>query len=683
MAAEAGTGIRPLGDADPRAVGTYRLTGRLGSGGMGSVFAGLDQFDRRVAIKIVHAQFSDDREFRARFTREVALLRRVRGTCTTPVLDADVDAPQPWFACEYVPGPTLAERVDRNGPMSGDELFALAAGLAEALVALHGVGIVHRDLKPQNVVCSPAGPRVLDLGIARSMEDSGLTRTGMMIGSPAWMSPERFRGHNSTPAADVYAWAMMVAYASTGVIPFGTGAPEVVAMRVLAEEADISGVPHPLRGIVERAADKDPLCRPSAHELLGQVTSAWRGALGAAQAPALDPVSDATSLIHLHWKDPAAGGGATADPGAADAHTVAAPRPAFGGVPGGVPGTPHGHGGPPGYGEAPANPYAPGPQAVPPYASAAETQTLPPVSVPPPPYGGGPAAGPAPDAYAAPGTYGTEAYHQAGPAAPHWPGHDPNDQADTVVGGIPPVSEPYGSAPPPPGPGRRRAERAAEPPRRDGRVGKPLMAVVAAVAVIAVAVVVVLATRGGDGTKDDPVAQPPSTAPDTPPKGTVQGPGVYDLRHIKLDIPAGWEARPMDDTSVCITPLELSAEERADCLRGGLRVWAGADLDRKTVFENVNGWTLGTPATSCPGEAGTGGKPTGKTTGRTFSKVGELTYEYALYTVKCADGRKIEPQVWWLPMSKISFSTAALPRTYDPVVQKIMSTADRSAYRSS
>ncbi|WP_436786066.1 serine/threonine-protein kinase [Yinghuangia sp. YIM S10712] len=681
MAAEAGTGIRPLGDADPRAVGPYRLTGRLGSGGMGSVFAGLDQFDRRVAVKIVHAQFSDDREFRARFTREVALLRRVRGTCTTPVLDADVDAAQPWFACEYVPGPTLAERVDRHGPMSGDELFALAAGLAEALVALHGVGIVHRDLKPQNVVCSPAGPRVLDLGIARSMEDSGLTRTGMMIGSPAWMSPERFRGHTSTPAADVYAWAMMVAFAATGVIPFGTGAPEVVAMRVLSEEADISGVPQPLRGIVERCADKDPLRRPSAHDLLSRVTSAWRGALGAAQAPALDPVSDATSLIHMHWKDPVAGGTHDGGAGSAHAHTVAAPHVVPGAVPGGVPGGTPGHGGspgqggPPGYGAAAA--YQAGPQAAQAYASSADTQALPPVTVPAPPdaYGTGPAA------YAAPGAgrQAADAYSPAGPAPAPWPGHggnDRNDQTDTIVGGtLPPVSDPS------PATGRRRAGRSAAPARRPG-AAKPLLAVVAAVAVLAIAVSVAVAMRG-DGKKEEPAAQQPSASPDVAPPGTVQGPAPYDLRGIKLAIPQGWEARPIDETSVCVTPLELPAADRADCLRGGLRVWANTKLNSKTFFESANGWTLAEPATSCPGEVGATTRPTGKTTGKTFAKEGELTYEYALYTVECGDGRTIYPQVWLLPLSKISFSTAGLARTYDPVVKKIISTADRSSYRAS
>ncbi|MYW00879.1 serine/threonine-protein kinase, partial [Streptomyces sp. SID3343] len=308
MTAEGGAEIRSLRQGDPQSIGPYRVTGRLGAGGMGAVYAGLDAYDQRVAIKVVHAQYADDPEFRTRFMREVNVLRAIRGTCTTPVLDADVDAETPWFATEYVPGPTLDVRVNQGGPMRGDELMGLAAGLAEALVAIHDADVVHRDLKPQNIICSPAGPRVLDLGIARSMEDSGLTRTGMMIGSPAWMSPERFKGHDSTPAADVYAWAMLVTYAATGVIPFGTGAPEVVALRVLQEEADLSGVPADMRLLVKRAADKEPNYRPQARELLASVTHVWRGALGNGAGPSLDPVADATSLIGQLWTTPASGG---------------------------------------------------------------------------------------------------------------------------------------------------------------------------------------------------------------------------------------------------------------------------------------------------------------------------------------------------------------------------------------
>lgn len=707
MAAEAGAGIRPLGDADPRAVGPYRLIGRLGSGGMGSVFAGLDQYERRVAIKIVHAQFSDDREFRARFSREVALLRRVQGTCTTPVLDADVDAPQPWFACEYVPGPTLQERVERQGPMTGDELFALAAGLAEALVALHGVGIVHRDIKPQNVVCSPAGPRVLDLGIARSMEDSGLTRTGMMIGSPAWMSPERFKGQNSTPAADVYAWAMMVTYASTGVIPFGTGAPEVVAMRVLQDDPDTAGVPQALRGIVDWSAEKDPFRRPSAHQVLETVTGTWRGALGAG-APAADPVSDATSLINLHWKAPAIEGGwasegSPAAPSAPPAPPVpgtgrrragrhaAAPAPEFGQdfpqdlQQGQAPG--HGFGQPGGFADGatvPAPLPVPPPGVPQPRGAGGSVPPLPPTPPPMPPVPPAPGPGAAAPAAYPPYGGGFDSAPGQAPGTPHMSGAD---EGDTIVGDS--LAGLFANSGGADGSSGRRRGRSADGDGHDGPGGgagsafarhrKPLIAAAAVVAAIVGVVAAVAAL--GDDKKDKPPA-PPVAQPDTPPPGTLVGPGVFDLSGLKLTIPAGWDARPNGPATVCVAPLALPVEVRTDCLRGGLRVWVGASPDRKLDFDDPAGWTLGAPAAWCPALApgATGPKP--KTSGRKFQKLGPLNYEYARYTVTCGDGTSIAPQVWWLPQSKISFSTGGLPKTYEDAVTQLITTMDKKSYKA-
>ncbi|WP_436771748.1 serine/threonine-protein kinase [Yinghuangia sp. YIM S09857] len=713
MAAEAGAGIRPLGDADPRTVGPYRLIGRLGSGGMGSVFAGLDHFERRVAIKIVHAQFSDDREFRARFSREVALLRRVQGTCTTPVLDADVDAPQPWFACEYVPGPTLQERVERHGPMTGDDLFALAAGLAEALVALHGVGIVHRDLKPQNVVCSPAGPRVLDLGIARSMEDSNLTRTGMMIGSPAWMSPERFRGQTSTPAADVYAWAMMVAYASTGVIPFGTGAPEVVALRVLQEDADTGGVPQALRGIVDWSADKDPLRRPSAHQVLETVTGTWRGALGAG-APAADLVSDATSLIHLHWKAPVMDGGWGAEGAAAPpapgtgrrraGRHAAAPAAEFGSAAGdgqAGPAAAHGFGQPGGAADGatvpaplPAPPGVPQPRG--PVGSVPPPPPLPPTPPPMPPPASPPgAAMPGGGATGYP-PYRNDAFPTA--TAPGFPpGQAPGmphmstaDDGDTIVGDSLAGLFADGGLGGPGGPGGAAGRRRGRGPGDGsgdgsgpaggafGRHRKPLIAAAAVVAAIVGVVAAVAAL--GDDKKEKPVA-PPVAKPDTPPPGTLVGPGVFELAGLKLTIPAGWDARPNGPATVCVAPMELPADVRTDCLHGGLRVWVGSDPNRKVDLDDADGWTLGTPAPWCQPLA-PGASPKPKTTGRTFQKLGSLTYEYARYNITCGDGTEIEPQVWWLPQSKISFSTGGLAKKYDDVVKDLVATMDKKSYKA-
>jgi hypothetical protein len=211
-------GISPLLEHDPADVGPLRLIGRLGAGGMGIVYAGLSAAGERVAVKVVHPELAHDPEFRTRFAREIALLGKIRSAGTVRVLAADADAAQPWFATEYVAGPTLEERVRGVGPLAGDDLYGLASGLAEALVAMHAAGVVHRDLKPANVILSPSGPRVVDLGIARAVDEAGVTRTGVLIGSPAWLSPEHYRDDEVGPAADVHAWGLLVAFAATVLI---------------------------------------------------------------------------------------------------------------------------------------------------------------------------------------------------------------------------------------------------------------------------------------------------------------------------------------------------------------------------------------------------------------------------------------------------------------------------------
>ena len=189
---------------DPRNVGPYWLLGRLGSGGMGQVFLGRSPGGRLVAVKVVRAELAEQAEFRHRFAREVAAAQKVSGLFTAPVVDADIDAPVPWLATAYVPGLSLAEAITRHGPLPATSVLALAAGLAEGLGAIHAVGIVHRDLKPPNVLLADDGPRVIDFGISRAAEASVLTGTGVVFGSPSFMSPEQARGHRVGPPSDVF-----------------------------------------------------------------------------------------------------------------------------------------------------------------------------------------------------------------------------------------------------------------------------------------------------------------------------------------------------------------------------------------------------------------------------------------------------------------------------------------------
>ncbi|NRQ32624.1 serine/threonine protein kinase, partial [Nonomuraea sp. NN258] len=271
--------VRPATGGDPGDIGPYRIIGRLGAGGMGVVYAGVDRQGRQAAVKLIHASYAHDPEFRTRFAREIDIVSRVRGLCTASVLAADPHAQLPWLATEYVPGPTLDELIAERGPLPEEELRSLAAGLAEALVAIHRADVIHRDLKPTNVLLSPAGPRVVDFGIARALDATAITRSGMVIGSPGWISPEEYHDEPVTPAVDVYGWGLLVAYAASGKAPYGLGRAEVLALRTLNEPVDTQPVPDALRDLVDAALSKEPGGRPSAQEVLADVL----GAAGSAQ----------------------------------------------------------------------------------------------------------------------------------------------------------------------------------------------------------------------------------------------------------------------------------------------------------------------------------------------------------------------------------------------------------------
>ncbi|WP_306370256.1 serine/threonine-protein kinase [Nocardiopsis sp. CC223A] len=262
------TGFLPLLDGDPDRLGPYRLVGRLGAGGMGTVYAALTPDGTRIAVKTLHRHHTADPEFRDRFTREVDLLTRVRSTCAVGVLAADTTGARPWLATEYAPGPTLRAHVATRGPLGGDTLLALAAGTAEALHSIHSAGIVHRDLKPDNVVLSPDGPRVLDFGIARALDETALTRTGGVVGTPGWLAPEQYDGAVPAPAADMFSWGALIAYAATGREPFGTGPVDTLVHRTRREDPDLTGVPPGLLPLVRDALDRSPGVRPTAAQVM-------------------------------------------------------------------------------------------------------------------------------------------------------------------------------------------------------------------------------------------------------------------------------------------------------------------------------------------------------------------------------------------------------------------------------
>ncbi|MEJ8642100.1 serine/threonine-protein kinase [Streptomyces sp. MS1.HAVA.3] len=276
---------------DPPRIGPYRLIARLGAGGMGLVYLGRSEGGRTVAVKVVQAEYAGNPEFRKRFAREVAAARRVDGSWTAAVLDADPEAAVPWVATRYIPGPDLHAVVAKDfGPLPEHSVHTLANRLALALQAVHEAGLIHRDLKPSNVLVTVDGPRVIDFGIARAMDslagDSMHTRTGMLIGSAGFMSPEQVRGLELTPASDVFCLGAVLVYAATGRLLFGAGDTGLNAhlFRVAEEEPDLTGVPETLLDLVRACLDKDPAKRPTprqvaAHTAKDQVAEWLPGAV--------------------------------------------------------------------------------------------------------------------------------------------------------------------------------------------------------------------------------------------------------------------------------------------------------------------------------------------------------------------------------------------------------------------
>ncbi|MEU8537602.1 protein kinase domain-containing protein [Streptomyces parvulus] len=252
---------------DPRVVGSFRLHRRLGAGGMGVVYLGSDKKGQRVALKVIRPDLAEDQEFRSRFAREVSAARRIRGGCTARLVAADLDADRPWFATQYVPGPSLHDKVVDGGPLGAADVAAVGAALSEGLVAVHEAGVVHRDLKPSNILLSPKGPRIIDFGIAWATGASTLTHVGTAVGSPGFLAPEQVRGAAVTPATDVFSLGATLAYASMGDSPFGHGSSEVMLYRVVHEEAQLHGVPDALAPLVRACLAKDPDERPSTLQL--------------------------------------------------------------------------------------------------------------------------------------------------------------------------------------------------------------------------------------------------------------------------------------------------------------------------------------------------------------------------------------------------------------------------------
>jgi hypothetical protein len=264
-------GMSPLDDADPTELGPYRLLGRLGDGGMGSVYLGRREGGGEngplVAVKVIRPDLARQPQFRERFLREAQAAHRVARFCTAEVLDVSTHGSRPYLVTEYIDGPTLEAAVEEHGPLQAADLERLAVAIASALTAIHAAGVIHRDLKPSNILLSSAGARVIDFGIARAL-DAGETLTDGSIGTPGYLAPEQAAGEAATEASDIYAWGAVMLFAATGSPPFGVGSTPVILHRVLTATPDLSGVPEHLRGLVARTMARDRAERPGTDALL-------------------------------------------------------------------------------------------------------------------------------------------------------------------------------------------------------------------------------------------------------------------------------------------------------------------------------------------------------------------------------------------------------------------------------
>lgn len=261
--------LRP---GDPEQIGPWQIVNRLGAGGMGIVYMG-NNGTRAAAVKIVREFLLEDPSSRARLSREVAILKKIKGKFVAEIVGADIDSNPAWIATNYVDGPSLKTLVDNEGPLSEQKWLELAYGLMSALNAVHNAGVIHRDVKPSNILMSATGPKLIDFGISFSSDATSLTRTGMVAGTPAWFSPEQFEGTKITGAVDNFAAGTVLYFAATGTNPWGkddTSVANTMHM-ILNKDADFSLLTEIQKEIISLLHKKSPKERSTASEILSRL----------------------------------------------------------------------------------------------------------------------------------------------------------------------------------------------------------------------------------------------------------------------------------------------------------------------------------------------------------------------------------------------------------------------------
>lgn len=313
-------------------IGPYRIVDRIGEGGMGVVYMALDPSGRAVAIKVLRPSIAHDPDARARLGREVETLTRVNTPRVASVIDADIMGPQPYIVTRYVPGPSLDEVVATAGALPPADLLRVGRGLAEAVRAIHAVGVIHRDVKPGNVLIEDGDPVLIDFGIAHIADDARVTSTGLVMGTPGYLSPELVAGAEITDATDWWGWAATLTYAASGRPPFGRGSMEVVLARVRNGEPDLTGIDQRLAPLLSSSLSPEPDRRPHSQDVLAGLERYAAGGYALPPQGPLGPLAGGVGGVGGVGGGP----GSTGLPGAPGAPGgLGGPGAAFGGGDGG------------------------------------------------------------------------------------------------------------------------------------------------------------------------------------------------------------------------------------------------------------------------------------------------------------------------------------------------------------
>jgi eukaryotic-like serine/threonine-protein kinase len=250
--------------------GRYVVTARIARGGMATVYLAMDtRLDREVALKVMHAELARDDDFVRRFIGEAKSVARLSHQNVVAVYDQGADGPSLYLAMEYVPGRTLKEMLRDSGRLPPAVALEIMTGVLGGLAAAHASAIVHRDVKPENVLLTGDGRvKVADFGLARALTAAGHTRTGLLIGTVAYVPPEQVTGDSAGPRGDVYSAGVMLFEMITGRVPFTGDTPLSVAYQhvntdVSAPSTLVPGIPAAVDQLVVAATSRDPAMRPA------------------------------------------------------------------------------------------------------------------------------------------------------------------------------------------------------------------------------------------------------------------------------------------------------------------------------------------------------------------------------------------------------------------------------------